>query len=544
MTSPAPPERAAGAVPSEIASASVAGASWTLVSRVTGFGRVAVLAAVLGPTYLGNTFQATNLFPNIVFYLLTGSLFANLLVPPLMRHVDTGDREATERLARGFLGVVLPVLIAVSVVAIVAGPLILRVFATGVADPAIAADQRRVGMVLLVLLMPQVPLYGVAFTGAAVMNAHGRFALANAAPTLENLGMMATLAVSAAMYGVGRDVGSVGTGQLVLLGAGTTASVGVHAAAQWWGARRCGVTLVPRLAWHESEVRAVIDRAVPSLGYAGLNATKEFALLVVANRVAGGVVAFQVAYNFYNLAVAIGARTVANASLPTLARLERHRRPELRDELVRAVGLSLFLTVPAAFAFAGLAHPLSEGVAFGEMATSRGFDLVAAGLIALAVGVVADAVFTMATAASYALHDARAPLRAMAVRTAVTLGAMVTAVATDRPAMVVLALGAAVSLGNVAGAVPLVLHLEHLLPAGVERVWPRVARPLLAGAVMVLPALVATNALHAHTHGLSGRELGLAIAVAAGGAIYLATSAALHSPELRSFTDALRPRRH
>src|SRR3712207_2803876 len=116
----------------QIAGASASAAAWTLVSRVTGFGRVAVIAAVLGPTFLGNTFQATNLLPNIVFYLLTGSLFANLLVPPLTRHIDAGDRRATERLAGGFLGVVLPVLVLVAGLVILASPLILRLFSSTV----------------------------------------------------------------------------------------------------------------------------------------------------------------------------------------------------------------------------------------------------------------------------------------------------------------------------------------------------------------------------------------------------------------------------
>jgi peptidoglycan biosynthesis protein MviN/MurJ (putative lipid II flippase) len=38
----------------------------TLVSRITGFGRVAALAAVLGPTYFGNLFQTSLLLPYIL----------------------------------------------------------------------------------------------------------------------------------------------------------------------------------------------------------------------------------------------------------------------------------------------------------------------------------------------------------------------------------------------------------------------------------------------------------------------------------------------
>src|SRR3954470_8688491 len=81
-------------------------AAWTMVSRATGFIRVAVVAAILGPTFFGNLYQATNSIPNVLYELLTGALFASLLVPPLVRHVDALDVGGQRRLVDGFLGVV------------------------------------------------------------------------------------------------------------------------------------------------------------------------------------------------------------------------------------------------------------------------------------------------------------------------------------------------------------------------------------------------------------------------------------------------------
>ena len=57
-----------------------------------------VVAAVLGPTYLGNVFQASNNLPNLVYMALIGALISSLLVPPLIRLVDEGDRAATDGL--------------------------------------------------------------------------------------------------------------------------------------------------------------------------------------------------------------------------------------------------------------------------------------------------------------------------------------------------------------------------------------------------------------------------------------------------------------
>ena len=49
----------------------------TAVSRLTGLVRVVVVAAVIGDTYLGNTYQSTNTVPNILFELMAaGTLTA------------------------------------------------------------------------------------------------------------------------------------------------------------------------------------------------------------------------------------------------------------------------------------------------------------------------------------------------------------------------------------------------------------------------------------------------------------------------------------
>ena len=104
------PSADAGAAAAAGDSITVAG--WTVVSRVTGVIRFAVIGAVLGPTFFGNTYQFTNSLPNLVYYgFLAGSLFSSLLVPALVRHIDAGDSRASERVAGGFLGMTLAALL-------------------------------------------------------------------------------------------------------------------------------------------------------------------------------------------------------------------------------------------------------------------------------------------------------------------------------------------------------------------------------------------------------------------------------------------------
>ncbi|MDQ4144091.1 MAG: hypothetical protein M3198_10185, partial [Actinomycetota bacterium] len=174
-----------------VASNSLAVAIWTLVSRITGVAKVIIIAAVLGPTYLGNLYQALNLIPNLVYFgFLAGSLFASVLVPPLVRYISLKDLRAVERLAGGFLGMALIVFSLVAALVMIAGGIVTTILSSGVQDPSIAQAQQRIGWYFLLLFMPQVVLYGIAATSGAVMNAQNRFALPAAAPALENIGIV------------------------------------------------------------------------------------------------------------------------------------------------------------------------------------------------------------------------------------------------------------------------------------------------------------------------------------------------------------------
>ena len=480
---------------------------------------------MLGPTYLGNTFQAANLVPNLAFYLCTGALATALVVPPMARAFGDPDRDPVA-LGRSIMTVAVAGLTLVALALAALSPLLARLLSAAVQDPEVAAAQHRVGTILLLTLLPQVPLYGLASVAAAVQMARGRFALPHAAPALENIGILFALGIWLVQYGAGGDVRTVGAEQLLLLGLGTTVSVALHAAAQWEGARRAGVLLRPVRVRRDPELAALAERARASVGMAAAQALRELAILVAAGARAGAVVAFQVAYAFYNLVVAVGARTVAAAALPSMSREptgERYRR---------AIGLALAVALPAAVAFVVVGRHLALAASHGEMSGPRGAALIAAAMAGLAVGVVADAALTVSTAAAYAADRSRPALRATVIRAAVTCGGAVAILALDpSSATAFLALlGAAVSVGDLASAASLHRWLAPVLPGG--DLVRRVGTSAIAALAMAGPAWVAATAVDGLAGGAPGRILpGLAASVV-GLTVALAAHVLLRSPLL------------
>ncbi len=519
-------------------------AAWTIISRVTGVIRFAVIAAVLGPTLFGNTYQLTNSLPNLLYYgLLAGSLFSSLLVPALVKHIDAHDQHASERVAGGFLGITLlmmlviaplVMLLVIAPLAIILGPLVLGFAALGRGPQAgEAGAQMRVGLLLIVMFIPQIFFYGVVGTATAVMNARRRFALAAGAPAVESLGTIAVLGAAAFLYGTHTALTNVPTGEIVLLGLGSTGAVALHAATQWLAARRAGVVLKPRAGWRDPEVRVVIRRALPSIAQAGLASLQILTLLMLANRLPGGVIAFQIALNFYYLAIAIGVTPVALSLLPRLARMHLDgETTAFFDTLVRGLAMGLLVTIPAAVGYLVLAVPLARAISFGRMESGGGVAMIAVSLAALSLAVVGQTAFMILTYACYARKDTRTPLVSMLLQAIICLGLASTTLLVKGPAMLLI-LGLALSLSVSTAALHLTARVwPNLSLFRTPRFVPSLARFVAGAAIMAGPAWLAADAVPHWFRQSLGSRVGIAAGVLVGGAVFLALQALWRTPEL------------
>ena len=509
-------------------------AAGTALARITGVVRVLAVGAVLGPTFFGNAYQVTNSLPNLIYYgFLAGSLVSSLLVPALVRQLSTGRLDRAAAMSGGFLGVLLAGGAVVLPVFVVAIPWLMQLAALG-ASGAPAGRQSDLARVLVVMTVPQVFLYAVAGTAAAVLYAHRRFALAAVAPAIENLGVIAVLGLDAILYGVARsDEAAVPLGELTLLGLGSTGAVALHAAVQWWGARRCGVVVRPRRGWREPEVRAALHRALHALTQAGLLATQMLVLLLVASRVAGGAVAFQIALNFYSLPIALIATPVGLALLPRLARLHHAGATgEFVEAFRRGLMLGIFVAAPASAGYIAVAGPLAHIVGVGQMSAASGYELISRALTALAVGLLGQTVFFITTQASYARGDTLTPLRSMALQSVVCIGLCAVAVAVADGATLLTLIGAAYAVASLVGGGHVLVRVGGGSAPLLRRMWRPLARGLGCACLMLLPVygMVALSTAVA-----SGRT-GMLLAVLSGSLVGLLTyglaQALLRAPEL------------
>jgi putative peptidoglycan lipid II flippase len=487
-------------------------AAWTLVSRITGLLRVVVIGAVLGPTFLANTFLATNTVPSLTYSVVAGPVLGLVVVPAVVGSlVDRGLAESSMLLRR--LSTLLVVAsTGLALLLVLVAPLLAWSLTLGVPAGPGHDRARRLTEMMLMFVAPQVVLYTVAALGAAAQQARGRFALAAAAPALENVGLMLTMAVVAARFGPGLDVGEAPVGLVVLLGTGATLSVAAHAAVQVAGAARVGLSLRPVRGWRtDPAARQAASRLRGSVAVAALPAASFYALLALSATVRGGVLVIQMAYAVYSVPAALGARAVTTVALPGLSGAARSRDlPGYAAAWRQALSYALMVGVPALCLLVGFASPIAETLANGELRTPQLVPALAACIGVLGIAQLAAGVHEIGRQALFARLDVTGPRRAGALAFTATLllGAACLAVPVGTPRLV--ALCGVVLLADVAAAVTVTVFVRRAIrPADLLDL--RGAAATGAGAVTMLPVISAAVVLTDITGG--GRLHDLAVVV-------------------------------
>ena len=521
----------------DLARATAGMAALTLASRLTGVVRVLVVAAVLGTTFLGNTFQSANSVSNLIFELFAAGALQAAMIPSLVAIFDRGDDAEAAHVAGSLLGLATAVLAALAVVGMVAAPWIMRLLVAGVEAPDVRADQIRLGTVLLWFFLPQVVFYAAGAVATAVLNARGHFALPTAAPIANNVVVVGACWLFWELRdGVPPSL-DLTTAQTVVLGLGTTLGVLALSAIPVLAVRRSGVALRPRLDLRHPGVR----QAVRGGGWATLflAATQVLfaVVLVLANGVEGGVVVYQVAYTLFLVPHALFAIPVLTALFPTLS---RHAAGGDREGYARGVaagvGAIAFLALPAAAALAALAEPLARLVLFGQSAASASVvpDVVAA----FAPGLVGYGLFLFLARGLYALGDMRGAALVHLGVVAFATAAMITASAAAPGPGRITALATAHSGAYLLGTVVLGLRVRSRLAGEAAGL----VRPLLVGGVAALVAAGAMWLVQQPLPELSRvATVGVLVGVGAvGAAVYLATQLLLGGTRISAVAALLR----
>ncbi|HEY2504656.1 MAG TPA: lipid II flippase MurJ [Mycobacterium sp.] len=527
-TGPLPPVPELARRRPELSDAALVSRSWamafaTLISRVTGFARIVLLAAILGAA-LSSAFSVANQLPNLVAALVLEATFTAIFVPVLAR-AEQGDPDGGAAFVRRLVTLTTALLLFATALSVVAAPLLVRLMlgrAPQVNEPLTTA--------FAYLLLPQVLAYGLTSVFMAILNTRNVFGPTAWAPVVNNVVALATLAVYLAVPGeLSVDPVRMGNAKLLVLGVGTTAGVFAQTAVLLIALRRERVSLRP-LWGIDQRLKRFGAMAVAMVLYVLISQLG----LVVGNQIASTAAASGPAiYNYTWLVLmlpfGIIGVTVLTVVTPRLSRnaAANDTRAVLADlslatrlTLITLIPIVAFMTVGGpAIGTALFAYGHFGGVDAGYLGAAialSAFTLIPYGLVLLQLRVF------------YAREQPWTPIVIILVITAIKIiGSVLAPHLTNDPKLVAGFLGMANGIGFLAGAVVGYYLLRRtLLPAGGHPVGVREVRTVL---VTVAAALLAALVAHVSARLLSLGEL-TAQGGAAGSLLRLVVLAAIMLP--------------
>jgi putative peptidoglycan lipid II flippase len=450
----------------------------TLASRLLGFARDAMVAALLGAGPVTDAFLVAFQLVNVVRRLLTEGALNNALVPTWLAVKETEGPLAASAFAGRVLGTISTALIVATAAAGLLMPWIISALAPGFAGKAtlhLAVDDAR-------LMLPYLAFAGPAAVTMALLNAQGRFALTAFAPLLFNGALIAVMIVlvfkqwnaSDAALIIAATVGIAGLLQLLIL---IFRSRGSHVA-------------TPLRVAFDSEMRSFLAKALPGM-IAGAGPQL---LIVIGTIVASGspsaVSWLYFANRLIELPLGIVGVAVGAVLVPELARAVHAEDSNATMQAEsRGLELAIGLALPAALGLMALSEPvvrlLFEHGAFAATDTVG----TAHALMWLALGLPAQVLIKALSPAFFARGDTVTPLWATLGGLAVTI---VLAILLSR-LFDVRGIAAAIALGAWSGALILIRNglatFGFSIDSMARRRLPRiVAAALIMGGLLWLSA--------------------------------------------------------
>ncbi|MFI5797114.1 murein biosynthesis integral membrane protein MurJ [Streptomyces sp. NPDC051677] len=501
-------------------------AAGTMVSRLTGFVRSALIVSALGVGLLGDTFQVAYQLPTMIYILTVGGGLNSVFVPQLVRAMKE-DEDGGEAYANRLLTLVMVALGVLTVAAIAAAPVLIRLLSDSVAsDPA----ANEVGITFVRYFLPSIFFMGVHVVMGQILNARGKFGAMMWTPVLNNIVIIVTLGMFIWVYGTAADSGMKVTtippeGER-LLGIGVLLGLVVQALAMIPYLRETGFRLRLRFDWKGHGLGKAATLAKWTVLF--VLANQAGALVVTQLSTSAGkdspvdgtgFAAYANAQLIWGLPQAIITVSLMAALLPRISRSAAEGDAgAVRDDISQGLRTTAVAIVPIAFGFLALGIPMCTLI-FGSSGTSEatnmGFMLMAFGL-----GLIPYSVQYVVLRAFYAYEDTRTPFYNTVIVAAVNASASAVCYFVLPARWAVVGMAASYGLAYAIGVGVAWNRLRKRLDGDLDG--SHVLRTYARLCIASVPAAVVSGlACYGIGHSLGQGVLGSFAALVAGGALLL-----------------------
>lgn len=389
----------------------------TIISRILGFAKAILLAAMIGvTTNAADAFGVANQLPNNVYAIIVGGVLNAVLVPQLVKSYKSdsdGGRDYINRLVT----LAITVFGVITILATISAPLLVQLYTHNWSN-----NQLALATAFAYWCLPQLFFYGLYSMLGEVLNSRSAFGPFMWAPVLNNVVQIAGMGAYVLLFGFDPTgslaVGNWSPAQITLLAGSATLGVAAQAAILFWSWRKIGLSFRFNFNWRGVGLRPAIKAATWTLAMvlitqaAGL-VQSAVASIPAADREATGqslsyasIAAASIAWLIFMLPHSVFTVSIATAYFTKMtSHAHENQMTEFKTDLIGGLRIIAMISVLATTSLMVMAYPVSR-VFVGEYE-----GLIALGnvVIALMFGLLPFSLNFFMQKAFYAIEDTRTP---------------------------------------------------------------------------------------------------------------------------------------
>ncbi len=400
--SPAEARKSEGGHPRLARSAGIFGLA-TITSRILGLARDQVLAFYFGAGDANDAFRVASRIPNLVRDLFAEGAMSAAFVPTFTRQLTLHGREKSWRLASSVINALLLVTGVIVVLGIIFAAPLVRLFAS---DFSAVPGKLELTIYLTRIVFPFLTLVAVAAVLMGMLNSLGHFFVPALSPAMFNV------AVVVMSLGLIPFSDALGVQPITIVAIATLVGGLGQLVIQWPPLRKEGFRYQPVLDFKDEGLHKVLLLMGP--GTIGMAATQinVFVNTVLATGEGTGAVSFlDFAFRLMYLPIGLFGVSIATAATPAISRMVAEQDfGRIRSTLASALGLMLFLNLPATVGLIVLAVPIVSVIFEHGQFTSSDTINTAAALQLYAIGLIGYSIVRIISPTFYALGRSRVPV--------------------------------------------------------------------------------------------------------------------------------------
>ncbi|WP_256484459.1 murein biosynthesis integral membrane protein MurJ [Endozoicomonas sp. 4G] len=383
----------------------------TMLSRVLGLARDVVIAGYFGSTASADAFFVAFKIPNFLRRLFAEGAFSQAFVPVLSEYRSKRSFDEVRYLLSRVSGTLAGLLLLVTLICMLASPLLIRLFAPGFTD---YPEKLLLAGEMLRITFPYLLLISLTALAGSILNSYNRFAVPAFTPVLLNLSLIGSTVFLSQWFAepvmaLAWGVVIAGVSQLLL---------------QIPFLLQIRLLPVPRWGHQHEGVRRIMKLMVPALFGVSVSQINLLLDTVLASFLETG----SVSWLYYSdrlseLPLGVFGIAIATVILPSLSR--KHAE-DAGDQFSRtldwAIRLVLLIGVPAGIALFILSEPLLATLFdYGEM---QNRDVIMAGmsLRAYSLGLIAFMLIKVLAPGYFARQDTKTPVKIAIIAMVANMG--------------------------------------------------------------------------------------------------------------------------